>query len=98
MEMNLLFNQPTNLLAKLAVLLILLPAAPQVFSAGDYVWESKFAEELPKAKKGNIKSQYAIAEMYEKGKGTEPNAKEALKWYQEAAKKGGKKSTCKNST
>jgi hypothetical protein len=95
MEMNLLSNLPTNLLAKLAVLLLLSLAAPQVFSAGDYVWEAKFAKELPKAKKGNTKSQYAIAEMYEKGKGTEPNAKEAFKWYVKAANKGDKKATYK---
>jgi hypothetical protein len=84
-----------NHLAKLAVLLVLLLSSSLAFSAGDYVWEAKFAKELPKAEKGDIKSQYAVGEMYEKGKGTESNSKEAFKWYRKAAGKNGKKSTYK---
>jgi hypothetical protein len=95
MEMNLLTKIVTKLPVKLAALLVLSLIASQAFSAGDYVWEAKFAKELPKAEKGNTKSQYAIGEMYEKGKGTEPNSKEAFKWYVKAAKKGGKKSAYK---
>lgn len=95
MEMTHLSRIVAKLSPKLAVLLVLSLTASQAFSAGDYVWEAKFAKELPKAEKGNTKSQYAIGEMYEKGKGTEPNSKEAFKWYIKAAKKGGKKATYK---
>jgi hypothetical protein len=89
--MNLLSKQ----LANLAVLLVLLLSTPLAFAAGDYVWEAKFAKELPKAEQGIVKSQYAIGEMYEKGKGTEPDATKAFKWYVKAAGKGDKKSSYK---
>ena len=81
--------------AKLAILLIFMAVTLQVNAAGDYVWEAKFAKELPKAEKGNVKSQYAIGEMYEKGKGTEPDTVQAFKWYVKAAGKGNKKAAYK---
>ncbi|MCK4587216.1 MAG: sel1 repeat family protein, partial [Gammaproteobacteria bacterium] len=82
-------------LANLAVLLVLLLSTPLAFAAGDYVWEAKFAKELPKAEQGNVKSQYAIGEMYEKGKGTEADINKAFKWYLEAANQGDKKAAYK---
>ena len=84
-----------KILTKQAVLLVLLIITPLAFAAGDYVWESKFAKELPKAEQGNVKSQYAIGEMYEKGKGTEPDSQSAFKWYVKAAGKGNKKAAYK---
>ena len=77
-----------KILTKQAVLLILALITPLAFAAGDYVWEAKFAKELPKAEQGIVKSQYAIGEMYEKGKGTEPDTTKAFKWYVKAAGKG----------
>ena len=84
-----------KILTKQTVLLVLLLTTPLAFAAGDYVWESKFAKELPKAEQGNVKSQYAIGEMYEKGKGTEVDINKAFKWYLEAAGKGNKKAAYK---
>ncbi|MEE8379285.1 MAG: tetratricopeptide repeat protein, partial [Gammaproteobacteria bacterium] len=42
-----------------------------------------------------VKSQYAIGEMYEKGKGTESDTNQAFKWYVKAAGKGNKKAAYK---
>ena len=91
--MNRIFKM--HQLTKLIVATIVIVMAQMSFAAGDYVWEAKFAKELPKAEKGNLKSQYAIGEMYEKGKGTEPNTKNAFKWYIKAAGKGNKKAAYK---
>ncbi len=88
-------NTMVKTAAKLAILLIFMTITLQVYAAGDYVWEAKFAKELPKAEQGIVKSQYAIGEMYEKGKGTEKNDQEALRWYIKAANKGDKKSAYK---
>ena len=82
-------------LVNLAILLVLSLTMPLAFAAGDYVWEAKFAKELPKAEQGNVKSQYAIGEMYEKGKGTQPDSQNAFKWYVKAAGKGNKKAAYK---
>ncbi len=82
-------------LVNLAILLVLSLTMPLAFATGDYVWEAKFAKELPKAEQGNVKSQYAIGEMYEKGKGTEPDSQNAFKWYVKAAGKGNKKAAYK---
>lgn len=65
------------------------------FAAGDYVWEEKFKTELPKAEQGNVKSQYAVGEMYEKGKGAEKDSKKAFNWYIKAANQGNKKAAYK---
>lgn len=91
MEMKLL----SKLTAKRVVLLVFMLIAPLAFAAGDYMWEEKFAKELPKAEQGNVKSQYAVGEMYEKGKGAETNMKEAFKWYVKAAGSGDKKASYK---
>jgi hypothetical protein len=69
--------------------------APLAFAAGDYVWEEKFKAELPKAKQGKVKSQYAVGEMYEKGKGAEKDTKKAFEWYMKAANQGNKKAAYK---
>ena len=87
---------PLNkILTKQAILLVLVLITPLAFAAGDYVWEAKFSKELPKAEQGNVKSQYAIGEMYEKGKGTETDSQNAFKWYVKAASQGNKKAAYK---
>ena len=91
MDMKLLYKQ----LATFLVLVLFTFFTSQAFSAGDYVLEAKFAEELPKAEKGDTNSQYAVAEMYEKGKGVVANSKEAFKWYVKAANKGDIKASYK---
>lgn len=61
------------------------------YSAGDYVWEEKFNKLLPKAEAGDVKAQYDIGEMYERGRGATKNASNAFEWYLKAAEQGNKK-------
>ena len=67
----------------------------QAFAIDDYVWEEKFKNALPKAEQGDTKSQYAIGEMFEKGKGTVKNSQKAFEWYNKAAKQNDKKAAYK---
>ncbi len=67
----------------------------QVFAVDDYIWEEKFKKALPKAEQGDTKSQYAIGEMLEKGKGTAKDSKKAFEWYHKAAKQNDKKAAYK---
>jgi len=67
----------------------------QAFAVDDYIWEEKFKKALPKAEQGDKKSQYAIGEMFEKGKGTVKDAKQAFEWYLKAAKQNDKKAAYK---
>ncbi len=61
----------------------------------DYIWEEKFKKALPKAEQGDTKSQCAIGEMLEKGKGTVKDIKKAFEWYHKAAKQNDKKAAYK---
>lgn len=65
------------------------------FAVDDYIWEERFKKALPKAEQGDIKSQYAIGEMFEKGKGTVRNTKKSFEWYSKAAKQNDKKAAYK---
>jgi len=67
----------------------------QTFAVDDYIWEEKFKKALPKAKQGDTKSQYAIGEMFEKGRGTIKDNKKAFEWYSKAAKQNNKKAAYK---
>lgn len=60
-------------------------------SAGDYIWEGKFKKELPKAEQGDPGAQYAVGEMYEKGKGAVKDIGKAFDWYLKAAKQNNTK-------
>ena len=64
-------------------------------AAGDYVWEGKFKEALPKAEQGDAKSQYTVGEMYEKGKGAVKDSKKAFEWYSKSAAQDNKKAEYK---
>ncbi len=66
-----------------------------VLAVDDYIWEEKFKKALPKAEQGDTKSQYAIGEMFEKGKGTVKDIKKAFEWYHKAAKQNDKKAAYK---
>jgi len=70
------------------VLCALAPISSLAYEGGDYVWEEKFARQLPIAKSGNSKAQYSIGEMYERGKGTDRDSKKAFTWYSRAASQG----------
>lgn len=65
------------------------------FAAGDYIWEEKFHDELPKAEQGDPASQYKVGEMYEKGKGAVKDRAKALEWYTKAAEQGETKAAYK---
>ena len=64
-------------------------------AAGDYIWEGKFKEALPKAEQGDVKSQYAVGEMYEKGKGAVKDSKKAFEWYSKSAAQNNNKAAYK---
>ncbi len=57
-------------------------------AAVDYVLEQKFHAELAKAERGDAKAQYAIGEMYEKGRGIEKDPRQAFIWYSKATQQG----------
>jgi TPR repeat protein len=67
----------------------------QAFAAGDYIWEERYNKALPKAEQGNAKSQYAVGEMFEKGKGAVKDLRKAFEWYRKSAKQNNKKAAYK---
>jgi hypothetical protein len=80
---------------KIITLILFSGLFTQAFAAGDYIWEAKFKKALPKAEQGDAKSQYAVGEMYEKGKGAVRDAQKAFEWYSKAAEQGNKKAAYK---
>ena len=80
-----------NALTKTITVILLALITSASFAEGDYIWEAKFKKELPKAEKGDVKSQYEVGEMYEKGRGAVKDEKKAFDWYLKAAKQGNKK-------
>ena len=80
---------------KFTIFVLTLIFSAATLAAGDYILEEKFHSEIKKAEKGDIKSQYAIGEMYEKGRGTDRDLKKAFDWYSKASKKGYKKAEYK---
>ncbi len=82
-------------LARFILVLLLSVTTPLAFAVGDYIWEEKYNNALPKAEQGDVKSQYAVGEMYEKGRGVEKNLIKAFSWYSKAAAQGDKKSAYK---
>jgi len=51
----------------------------------DYMWQERFKNVMSKAENGIAKAQYSIGEMFEKGRGTQKNIKQAFGWYEKAA-------------
>lgn len=82
-------------LTKTAAFLLVALYASTTLAAGDYILEAKFKRELPKAEQGDPKAQYAVGEMYEKGKGTAKDEGKAFDWYWKAANKNNKKAAYK---
>jgi len=80
---------------KIIMLIVIAGYFTQALAAGDYIWEEKFKKALPKAEQGDAKAQYAVGEMFQKGKGTVKDAAKAFKWYSKAAQKGNKKAAYK---
>ena len=62
---------------------------------GDYILEERFQAYLFKAKDGEVKAQFTVAEMYQRGRGTEASDEDALYWFLLAANKGNVKAAYK---
>ncbi|NKB19867.1 MAG: hypothetical protein GKS01_04900 [Alphaproteobacteria bacterium] len=61
-------------------------AGAQAYDAGDYT--TAFTEWQVAAKSGDLAAMVAIADLYRRGTGRNPNAVKAFHWYQQAAKAG----------
>lgn len=72
----------------LAILCSLLIAQTAIAFEGDYIWDERFKTGLHKVASGKARDQYALGEMYLKGRGTPRNPAEALSWFLKAAKQG----------
>lgn len=71
---------------KCGVVLLLFFAQSAIAFEGDYIWDERFKTNLTKAESGQAKDQYAMGEMYLKGRGTEIDTNKALAWFLRAAK------------
>jgi hypothetical protein len=63
---------------------------------GDYVWDDRFRAGLVKAASGDREDQYALGDMYLKGRGTQRNPDKALEWFLKAARQGHVKAAYKS--
>ena len=78
--------------AFLVALVAAVPAAADygagvaAYKAGDY--KSALTHFLPDAEAGDSRAQLAIALIYHKGQGVDPDPAEAVKWYRMAAEQG----------
>lgn len=66
--------------------LVAIPAAPAF--EGDYIWDERFKQSLVRAESGQVKDQYAVGEMYLRGRGTRIDPAIALHWFLRAAQQG----------
>ena len=62
---------------------------------GDYIWDERFKSALVKAKSGQANDQYAVGDMYFRGRGTKTNHLKALQWFLLAAEQGHRKAAYK---
>ena len=77
----------------IALLLVSSTAAAADYEAGQAAYERgdftvAFEVWLPLAERGNANAQFAIGEMYSRGKGVSEDDAEAEKWYRKAAEQG----------
>lgn len=79
----------THLLA-LLIALVLALLTPQIYADGgeDWVLVKRFQEQQQKATSGDAQAMYEVGRMYERGRGTEANMKQAVLWFERAAQKG----------
>jgi len=69
------------------------PVAVDKFKLGKKAYEADQYDRardlwLPLAENGDIRAQYAIGRLYEKGRGVERNFETAISWYRKAAERG----------
>jgi hypothetical protein len=80
------FTYLLPLLITLAVGLL----TPQIYADGgeDWVLVKRFQEQQKMATSGDAQAMYEVGRMYERGRGTEANMKQAVLWFERAAQKG----------
>ena len=74
----------------------LLFALPAMAFEGDYILEDRFRAVLDDAKAGDPQAQYAVGNMYYRGRGVEASDKKALRWFLRAARQGVLKASYKS--
>jgi hypothetical protein len=62
---------------------------------GDYILEERFQSYLLQAKDGEIHAQFAVGEMYQRGRGVEASDEDALHWFSLSASQGNLKAAYK---
>jgi len=62
---------------------------------GDYIWDKRFKASIAKADSGQATDQYAVADMYFRGRGTTTDHVKALQWFLLAAEQGHQKAAFK---
>ncbi len=75
------------------IAILLVTAGLPVISAhaayqDDWVLIDRFNRLLKQAKAGKVQAMYDVARLYEQGRGTDKDIKQAAKWYQQAADAG----------
>ena len=58
----------------------------------DYAQAAKWLQKS--AKQGNLKSQYLLGTLYERGRGVKKDAKQAFEWYKKAMRGGNMDAAC----
>lgn len=71
-----------------ALLLLFCVSQPSVAFEGDYVWDERFKAGLAQARSGQADDQYALGDMYFRGRGTRIDHAQALHWFLLAAEQG----------
>ncbi len=75
----------------LLMMFLLSPPAPAV----DYMLEARFNDWLGMAKQGYADAQYAVGDMYLKGRGVYVDQVKALAWFRKSASQGNRKAEFK---
>lgn len=78
-----------------ALLLLFFVAQSTEAFEGDYIWDKRFKASLIKADSGQPGDQYAVGDMYFRGRGTTTNHLKALQWFLLAAEQGHRKAAYK---
>lgn len=84
-----------SLAGSILLLLSMLYVQQATAFEGDYIWEERFKAGLSKAQSGLAKDQYAVGDMYFRGRGTAKDSAKAMHWFLLAAKRGHKKAAYK---
>ena len=85
-----------NDVLRFCAFLCLLIALPAMAFEGDYILEERFQATLDNARAGDPQAQYAVGDMYYRGRGVRSSDKEALHWYLRAARQGVLKASYKS--